>query len=40
MAQILLIDDESNILDLLRTILVSLGHEVKVAHDGQEGIEL
>jgi two-component system, cell cycle sensor histidine kinase and response regulator CckA len=40
MAQILLIDDESNILDLLRTILVSLGHEVKAAHDGQEGIDL
>ena len=40
MAQILLIDDESNILDLLRTILVSLGYDVKVAHDGQEGIEL
>ena len=40
MAQILVIDDESGILDILRTILVSLGHKVKGAHDGQEGIEL
>ena len=40
MAQILVIDDERSIVDLLRTILVSLGHEVKGAYDGQEGIEV
>ena len=40
MTQILVIDDESDILDILRTILVNLGHKVKVARDGQEGIDL
>ena len=40
MAQILVIDDQSDILDILRTILLELGHRVKVARDGQEGIEL
>jgi CheY-like chemotaxis protein len=40
MAQALVIDDEKNILNILRTVLVKLDFEVKVAHDGREGIEL
>ena len=40
MAQALIIDDEKNILNILRTLLVKLDFEVKVAHDGREGIEL
>ena len=40
MAQSLVIDDEKDILNILRTLLVKLDFEVKVAHDGREGIEL
>jgi CheY-like chemotaxis protein len=40
MARALIIDDEKNILSILRTLLVKLDFEVKVAHDGREGIEL
>ena len=40
MAQALVIDDEENILNILRTVLIKLDFEVKVAHDGREGIEL
>ncbi len=40
MAQALIIDDEKNILNILRTLLVKLDFEVKMAHDGREGIEL
>ena len=40
MARALIIDDEKNILNILRTLLVKLDFEVKVAHDGREGIEL
>jgi CheY-like chemotaxis protein len=39
MAQALVIDDEENILNVLQTTLVKLDFEVKVAHDGREGIE-
>jgi CheY-like chemotaxis protein len=38
MAQALVIDDEENILNILRTVLIKLDFEVKVAHDGREGI--
>jgi CheY-like chemotaxis protein len=40
MARALIIDDEKNILNILRTLLVKLDFEVKMAHDGREGIEL
>ena len=40
MAQALVIDDEKDILNILRTLLVKLDFEVKMAHDGREGIEL
>jgi two-component system cell cycle sensor histidine kinase/response regulator CckA len=40
MAQALVIDDEKDILNILRTLLVKRGFKVKVAHDGREGIEL
>ena len=40
MAKALVIDDEENILNILETLLVKLNFEVKVAHDGREGIEL
>ena len=40
MARALIIDDEKNILSILRTLLVKLDFEVKEAHDGREGIEL
>ena len=40
MAQALVIDDEKDILNILRTLLVKLDFKVKVARDGREGIEL
>ena len=40
MPQVLVIDDENSILDLLRSILIHLGYDVKVACDGREGIEV
>ena len=40
MDHILLIDDQDAILIFLRKVLTDLGYEVKVAHDGEEGIEL
>ena len=40
MEKALVIDDEKNILDILRTLLVKLDFKAKVAHDGMEGIEL
>ena len=40
LAQALVIDDEENILNILRTLLVKLDFEVNVAYDGREGIEL
>jgi len=40
MGKALVIDDENNILNILRTLLEKLNFEVKVAHDGREGIEL
>jgi two-component system cell cycle sensor histidine kinase/response regulator CckA len=40
MARALIIDDEKNILNILRTLLVKLDFEVKMAHVGREGIEL
>lgn len=40
MGKALVIDDEKNILNILRTLLEKLNFEVKVAHDGRKGIEL
>ena len=39
-ARILVIDDEDNFRQLLCDILVEGGHEVELAHNGREGIEL
>ena len=40
MALILVIDDQSSIRTILAMVLKDLGHEVKLAEDGQRGIEL
>ena len=40
MALILVIDDQSSIRTILAMVLKDLGHEVKLAQDGQKGIEL
>ncbi len=40
MALILVIDDQSSIRNILAMVLKDLGHEVKLAEDGQKGIEL
>jgi two-component system response regulator ResD len=39
MGYILVIDDDKNICYLLRSFLTEMGYEVKVAHDGEEGIK-
>jgi signal transduction histidine kinase len=38
--QILIVDDEADVLDLCRRILVTKGYKVKTAHNGLEAIEL
>jgi two-component system, cell cycle sensor histidine kinase and response regulator CckA len=40
MAKALVIDDEKNILNILRSLLLKQGFKVKVARDGREGIEV
>jgi len=40
MALILVIDDQSSIRTILAMVLKDLGHEVKLAEDGQKGLEL
>ena len=40
MKSVLLIDDDTSILELVSSFLRQLGYDVKVAHDGEEGIEL
>lgn len=40
MAHILVIDDQSSIRTILAMVLKELGHEVKLAENGQKGIEL
>ena len=40
MLEILVIDDENGILDFLREVLINLGCEVKIAHDGKERVAL
>jgi PAS domain S-box-containing protein len=39
-ARILLIEDEEDVRELLRDILTGAGHNVEVANDGREGIEI
>lgn len=39
MARILVIDDDEQIRDLIRSLLEALGHEVMEAEDGQVGLE-
>ncbi|MEN9896806.1 MAG: hypothetical protein RLZZ66_455 [Pseudomonadota bacterium] len=38
MAKILVIDDEDQLRDLLQKLLTRDGHEICIAHDGQEGV--
>lgn len=38
MAKILVIDDEDQLRDLLQKLLTREGHEICIAHDGEEGI--
>lgn len=40
MALILVIDDQKSIRTIIAMVLEDLGHEVKLAEDGQKGIEL
>ena len=40
MSKILIIDDDSNICDLLKLYLTQEGYEVKYACDGVEGVTL
>ena len=40
MDKVLFIDDDENILNFATKLLCHLGYEVKIAHDGEEGIEL
>ncbi len=37
--KILLIDDDPQILDCMRTVIEANGHEVSLAHDGTDGFE-
>jgi two-component system cell cycle sensor histidine kinase/response regulator CckA len=40
MPAVLVIDDQNAILHFLHIFLVHLGYEVKIAHDGREGIDI
>jgi len=40
MGSILIIDDEEDIRDALQLVLESAGHEVRVANNGKDGIEV
>ena len=40
MPRVLVIDDQDSILNFLRSVLIRLGYEVKIAHDGKEGIDV
>ena len=40
MPEVLVIDDENAILRFLHIFLAHLGYEVKIAHDGKEGIDI
>ena len=39
MYHILVIDDEKDILDIIKEVLSRVGYEVEIASDGQEGIQ-
>jgi two-component system response regulator CpxR len=38
MASVLIVDDNVDIADLSRELLESVGHEIRVAHNGEEGL--
>ena len=38
MAKILVIDDEDQLRDLLQKLMTREGHEICIAHDGEEGV--
>lgn len=40
MAKIILVDDDQMLLDLLSEILINNGHQVDIAHDGKEALEM
>jgi CheY-like chemotaxis protein len=40
MADLLIVDDDSDISDLLTVILQAAGHQVRQAHNGLEGLDL
>jgi len=40
MADLLIVDDDSDLADLLAETLEAEGHAVRVAHDGREGLRL
>ncbi len=40
MADLLLVDDDADVTDALSEVLQAEGHEVRVAHDGRQGLAL
>lgn len=40
MAHIMVVDDDESILNSVLKMFTHLGHDVRIAHDGQEAIEL
>jgi CheY-like chemotaxis protein len=40
MADLLVVDDDADLADMLADILRDEGHEVRIAHDGKEGLAL
>ena len=40
MAKVLLVDDDRNIVEILKLLLTREGHEVFIAHDGQSGLAM
>ena len=38
MANVLIVDDDLDIVDVSRELLESVGHRVRIAHDGEEGL--
>jgi len=40
MANLLIVEDNLDIAESLADLLVALGHEVRIAHDGREGLRL
>jgi CheY-like chemotaxis protein len=40
MADLVVVDDDADVVDFLRSLLETHGHDVRVAHDGEAGLRL